>query len=92
MASFVYEFEWDSAKASANRNKHGVDFERAVEIFRDPLALTIPDDEHSKTESPVDYDGKGHVRTLHRGCSYVSAVDRPLGARSVDLGAMADAC
>jgi uncharacterized protein len=50
MASFVYEFEWDSAKAIANRNKHGVDFERAAEIFRDPLAVTIPDDEHSETE------------------------------------------
>ena len=50
MASFVYEFEWDPAKANANRNKHGVGFEQAAEIFRDPLALTIPDDEHSETE------------------------------------------
>jgi uncharacterized DUF497 family protein len=50
MASFVHEFEWDPAKASANQNKHGVDFERAAEVFQDPLALTIPDDEHSETE------------------------------------------
>jgi uncharacterized protein len=50
MASFVYEFEWGSAKAIANRSKHGVDFERAAEIFRDPLAVTIPDDEHGETE------------------------------------------
>lgn len=27
-----------------------VDFERAAEVFRDPLALTIPDDEHSISE------------------------------------------
>jgi uncharacterized protein len=51
MASFLYEFEWDPAKANANRNKHGVDFEQAAQIFRDPLAVTIPDDEHSETEA-----------------------------------------
>ena len=31
-------------------NKHGVGFERATQIFRDPLALTIPDEEHSESE------------------------------------------
>ena len=51
MAAFLYEFEWDPAKASANFTKHGVDFERAAEVFRDPLALSIPDDVHSVTEA-----------------------------------------
>ena len=50
MAGFVYEFEWDPGKATANFNKHKVSFERAAEMFRDPLALTIPDEEHSGTE------------------------------------------
>jgi uncharacterized DUF497 family protein len=50
MASFLFEFEWDPAKARTNFTKHGMDFERAAEVFRDPLALTIPDDEHSITE------------------------------------------
>ncbi len=50
MAAFLYEFEWDPAKARTNLSGHGVDFERAAEVFRDPLALTIPDDEHSFTE------------------------------------------
>jgi uncharacterized protein len=27
-----------------------MDFERATEVFRDPLALTIPDDKHSVSE------------------------------------------
>ena len=31
--------------------KHGLDFEQAVTVFRDPLALTIPDDEHSEIEA-----------------------------------------
>ena len=50
MATFRYEFEWDPHKAKANFNKHGVHFERAAQIFRDPLALTIPDEQHSENE------------------------------------------
>ena len=30
--------------------KHGVHFERTATVFLDPLAITIPDDEHSETE------------------------------------------
>jgi hypothetical protein len=51
MAAFLMEFEWDPAKARINFVKHGVDFERAAEVFRDPLAITIPDEEHSLYEN-----------------------------------------
>lgn len=51
MAAFLYEFEWDLAKAQTNFTKHGMDFERAATVFRDPLALTVPDEEHNETES-----------------------------------------
>lgn len=47
---FVYRFAWDIAKASANRRKHGVSFELAATVFRDPLALSRYDDEHSEGE------------------------------------------
>ena len=50
VAAFLYEFEWDPVKAKANFSKHGVDFERAAQAFRDPLALTIPDEEHSEND------------------------------------------
>jgi uncharacterized DUF497 family protein len=33
-------FEWDEAKAEANRRKHGVSFEVAKLVFADPYALT----------------------------------------------------
>jgi len=33
MAAFLYEFEWDPVKAMANLRKHGVDFERAAQVF-----------------------------------------------------------
>lgn len=36
-------FDWDPVKAAGNRHKHRVDFEDAMTIFRDPLALSIPD-------------------------------------------------
>ncbi len=51
MAAFLYEFEWDPVKAQTNLNKHGLDFERAATVFLDPLALTIPDEEHSEAEA-----------------------------------------
>jgi uncharacterized protein len=48
--SFIYRFAWAPAKADANRKKHAVSFERACEVFRDPLALTRYDENHSETE------------------------------------------
>lgn len=46
----VYRFEWDPYKTRQNIIKHKVSFERAAEIFRDPLAISIWDDEHSHQE------------------------------------------
>lgn len=50
MHGFVYQIEWDPVKAEANFRKHGVEFDRAAQIFNDPLALTIADEEHSYYE------------------------------------------
>src|SRR6187399_2381462 len=61
MAAFLFEFEWDPAKARTNFRKHGVNFERAAEVFLDPLALTIPDDEHSATEVRLITIGKDYA-------------------------------
>ena len=43
-------FEWGRRKAEANRRKHGVSFEEAQSVFTDPLALTLPDPDHSDDE------------------------------------------
>ena len=45
------EFEWNPAKAAANRAKHGVSFDEAASAFLDPMALSGPDPDHSSTES-----------------------------------------
>ena len=36
-------FEWDEAKNLANQRKHGVSFEDASEVFRDPLFVSVKD-------------------------------------------------
>lgn len=45
-----FDFDWDANKARTNLKKHGVPFRLATTVFRDPLALTIFDDEHSDDE------------------------------------------
>lgn len=43
--------EWDHAKNLANKQKHGVSFEEAAELFRSDVDyLEIFDDEHSVAE------------------------------------------
>lgn len=44
------QFTWDSAKAEANVKKHGVAFEEATTVFRNPLAQVLPDPTHSEHE------------------------------------------
>ena len=45
-----YVFEWDPQKARWNRRKHGVSFEQAATVFRDPRAASLYDGEHNETE------------------------------------------
>lgn len=45
-----YNFEWDPEKARSNRLKHGVCFEEAATVFRDPRMLSLYDGKHSQGE------------------------------------------
>jgi uncharacterized DUF497 family protein len=45
-----FNFEWDPAKARSNRKKHGVSFELAASVFRDPRALSVFDTDYSEDE------------------------------------------
>ena len=45
-----FNFEWDPRKADANARKHGVSFELASTVFRDPGAKSIYDMDHSTEE------------------------------------------
>lgn len=46
----MIDFEWDPQKARKNLKKHGVPFSEATTIFRDPMAITIYDPDHSHEE------------------------------------------
>ena len=46
----LYLFEWDPAKAQTNATKHGVTFEQATGVFKDPMALTLFDQDQSDDE------------------------------------------
>jgi uncharacterized protein len=35
-------FEFDPAKSDANKSKHGIDFEEAIQLWDDPMLLEVP--------------------------------------------------
>ena len=43
-------YEWDPVKAERNRGKHGVSFDEASTVFRDPFAITFDDPDNSLDE------------------------------------------
>jgi uncharacterized DUF497 family protein len=45
-----YRFEWNADKARRNRAKHGVSFRLATGVFRDPMAISVFDEDHSVAE------------------------------------------
>jgi uncharacterized protein len=45
-----YNFEWDPIKARDNLDKHGVAFDEAATVFKDPKAISIFDPDHSEIE------------------------------------------
>ena len=56
-----YNFEKDPNKGKENFRKHKVSFERAPEVFLDPLAISIYDEEHSSDEDRWITIGKDYM-------------------------------
>ena len=69
----VYQFEWDGAKAKANKQRHGVSFPEAGTVFGDLLAILLPDNEHSYGEERFLLLGMSHRQRVLA----VSYVERP---------------
>jgi len=44
------DFDWDPAKAASNAAKHGVTFDEATTVFRDPLARSVLDQDRGSGE------------------------------------------
>ena len=59
-----FDFEWDSRKARANLDKHGVSFEEAAGIFLDPHARSLFDQLHADREERWITLGEARSRRL----------------------------
>jgi uncharacterized DUF497 family protein len=46
----MIKFEWDTAKATSNKKKHGVSFEEAQSVFYDEFAVQFFDEDESVSE------------------------------------------
>lgn len=57
-------FTWDTEKAAANIDRHGITFEEAATTWLDPLAIERPDDAHSDHEDRWLRIGESLVGTL----------------------------
>jgi uncharacterized DUF497 family protein len=64
----IMRFEWDPAKAANNIRKHGVSFEEAVTVFKDPLALIFDDETHSEQEHREIIIGSSALRRMLLVC------------------------
>ncbi len=63
-----YNFEWDPEKAKINWRKHKVRFEHAATVFRDTLAISIFDNEHSDYEDrwmTLGTSSAGNILVVH---------------------------
>ncbi len=61
-------FEWNPTKAENNIRKHGVSFDEAVTVFKDPLALIFDDTAHSEQEHREIIIGMSTLRRMLLVC------------------------
>ena len=62
------KFEWEPTKAASNIRKHGVSFDEAVTVFKDPLAFIFDDVSHSEQENREIIIGASSLRRMVLVC------------------------
>jgi uncharacterized DUF497 family protein len=84
--------DWDLAKAARNATKHGVTFEEAMQIFRDPFARSVLDlDSTSREErwATIGETPGGHLLVVVHTCADIEpdrSEVRIISARSPTAG------
>ncbi|MGD0569450.1 MAG: BrnT family toxin [Candidatus Sulfotelmatobacter sp.] len=58
------DFEWHKAKAEANFRRHGVSFDLATTVFRDPFAVERIDDRERREEERFVIIGMAEGKVL----------------------------
>jgi uncharacterized DUF497 family protein len=76
--------EWDEAKAAENYAKHGVPFERAREVFKDPFAIEYEDDRQDYGEQRYVVIGTVDDRLLFVAYTLRGETIRILSARGAE--------
>lgn len=61
-------FSWDSRKADSNLRKHGIAFDEAITVFRDPFAFIFDDILHSEEEHREIIIGRSAINRLVLVC------------------------
>lgn len=96
MSTTLYDFNWDPDKARSNQRKHGVSFRLATTVLRDPLALTIYDEEHSNEEERWITLGRaenGQLLVVVHTWNWIAPAEakvRIISARRADQGEIQD--
>jgi hypothetical protein len=77
-------FDWNEAKAAANYAKHGVKFEAAREVFKDPFAIEQLDDRENYGEERWTIVGVARGRLLSVAYTMRNEVVRIISARAAE--------
>jgi len=78
------DFEWDDAKAAQNYAKHGVTFEAACDVFKDPFAIEEIDDRHDYGEERWTIIGAARGRLLFVAYTMRNDSVRIISARAAE--------
>ncbi len=62
------KFQWDPSKAAGNIRKHGISFDEAMTVFKDPFALIFDDSVHSENEFREIIIGMSALRKMLLVC------------------------
>jgi len=77
-------FEWDDRKAAANYAKHGVSFDAARDVFKDPFAIERLDDRADYGEERYAIIGMVDERLLFVVYTMRGEVIRIISARGAE--------
>ncbi len=75
------KFDWDKSKAKSNYAKHGVSFDMATGIFKDPFAIEYLDDRQDYGEERFVIIGMVDGNLLFAAYAERDAVIRIISAR-----------
>jgi hypothetical protein len=78
------EFEWDAVKAARNEADHGVTFEMARGVFKDPFAIELLDDREDYGEDLYIIIGMGSYRLLFVAYTMRGEAIRIISARGAE--------